>query len=114
MTGRFSFGPLALVQTLAYKQSSLRAGSRGGAWGAAAAGGVCAGDAAVAPPGAAPRPPPRPAPPRPPAPPAAHGAPNASAFRTPYHFAAGCGARHRFSPSGAAANGMPLNSRTDG
>ena len=46
--------------------------------------------------------------------PAVHGAPNASALRTPSHLAAGCGARQRFSPSGGAANGMPLNTRTDG
>src|SRR5580765_6903062 len=99
MTGRLSFGELALVQTLRYRQSSLRAGSRGGA---AAAGG-CA--------GAAPRAPP----PRPPkGAPAAHGAPNASALRTPSHFATGCGARHRFSPTGGAAYGMPLNTRTVG
>src|SRR5262245_11582369 len=42
------------------------------------------------------------------------GAPNASAFLTPSHFATGCGARHRFSPSGGAANGMPLKTRTVG
>src|SRR3989441_6140735 len=93
MTGRLSFGVVALVQTLAYRQSSLRAGSRGGA-----AAGVC--------PGAAPRPPT--------GAPAAHGAPKASALRTPSHFAAGCGARHRFSPRGGAAYGMPLNIRTAG
>jgi len=40
MTGRLSFGEVALVQTLAYRQSSLRAGSRGGA-----AAGVCPGAA---------------------------------------------------------------------
>src|SRR5262245_19188507 len=31
----------------------------------------------------------------------------------PSHFAAGCGARQRFAPVGGAANGMPLNTRTD-
>jgi len=48
---------------------------------------------------------PRLPPPRPPnaAPPDVHGAPKASALRTPSHLAAGCGARHRFSPSGGAA-----------
>ena len=45
--------------------------------------------------------------------PAAHGAPKASALRTPSHLAAGWGAFHRLSPSGGAANGMPLNTRTD-
>src|SRR5213594_2639807 len=96
MTGRLSFGELALVQTLAYRQSSLRAGSRGGA----AAAGAC--------PGAPPLP-------RPPAgAPAAHGAPKASALRTPSHLAAGRGARHRLSPRGGAAYGMPLNTRTVG
>src|SRR5262245_40261329 len=104
MTGRLSPALLALVQTLRYKQSSDRAGSRGGAAGAA---GACA----AAPGAAAPRPPP----PRPgPGAPAAHGAPNASALRTPSHLATGCGAFHRFSPSGGAANGMPLNTRTVG
>src|SRR5215831_6642675 len=100
MTGRLSFGPLALVQTLAYRQSSLRAGSRGGAGATAAAGGVWPGDAAAGAPGAAavPRP-------RPPGPPAAQGAPNGSALRTPSHLGAACGARHRFSPMGGAANG---------
>src|SRR5262245_25969500 len=42
------------------------------------------------------------------------GAPNASPARTPSHLAAGCGARQRFSPVGGAANGIPLNTRTDG
>src|SRR5215831_12261422 len=105
MTGRLSPADFALVHTFRYRQSSLRAGSRGGAGATAGA-------------GAAPRSPPRaprPGPPRPkPAGPDVHGAPNASALRTPSHFAAGCGARHRFSPVGGAANGIPLNTRTDG
>src|SRR3954466_2485411 len=96
MTGLLSPAEAALVQTLAYRQSSLRAGSRAGA---GAAGGR---------PGAAPRAPPRPGN----GAPAVHGAPKAVALRTPSHFAAGCGARHRFSPSGGAAKGMPLNTRT--
>jgi hypothetical protein len=41
------------------------------------------------------------------------GAPNPAADRTPSHFGAGCGARHRFSPIGGAAKGIPLNARTD-
>src|SRR6185369_12834047 len=97
MTGRLSPGDAALVHTLAYRQSSLRAGSRGGT---GAAGGW---------PGAAPRAPPRPGN----GAPAEHGAPKAVALRTPSHFAAGCGARHRFSPRGGAANGMPLKTRTE-
>ena len=43
-----------------------------------------------------------------------HDAPNASAVQTPSHFAAASGARHRFSPVGGAANGMPLYDRTAG
>jgi hypothetical protein len=35
-------------------------------------------------------------------------------LRTPSHFATGCGAFHRFSASGGAANGIPLNTRTVG
>jgi hypothetical protein len=31
----------------------------------------------------------------------------------PDHFATGCGTRQRFSPMGGAANGMPLNTRTE-
>src|SRR5262245_20018323 len=105
MTGRLSLGDAALVHTLAYRQSSARAGSRGGS---TTAGATCPG-------GGAPAGPPGPRPPRPAGgAPAAHGAPNASALRTPSHFAAGCGAFHRFSPSGGAANGMPLNARTLG
>src|SRR5262245_7438845 len=41
-------------------------------------------------------------------------APNFSALRTPVHLATGCGARHRNSSMGGAANGMPLNTRTPG
>src|SRR5262245_37451518 len=41
-----------------------------------------------------------------------HSGPYASAFLTPDHDAAGCGAFHRNSPTGAAANGIPLNTRT--
>jgi len=40
--------------------------------------------------------------------------PNLSVWRTPFHFAIGCGARQRSSPTGGAANGMPLNTRTPG
>src|SRR5215831_12196138 len=99
MTCRLSLAELALVQTFRYRQSSLRAGSRGGAASA----------------GAGPRPAPRAPPPRPPnGAPAAQGAPKAFALRTPSHLAAGCGARHRFSPRGGAAYGIPLNARTVG
>src|SRR5262245_3171411 len=97
MTGRLSPADLALVHTFAYRQSSLRAGSLG--------------EAGVV--GAFPPRPPRPAPPRPAAGPDVHGAPNASALRTPSQRAGGCGARHRFSPSGGAANGMLLKTRTE-
>src|SRR5262245_24177526 len=37
---------------------------------------------------------------------------NASAFLTPSHRDGGCGARHRRSPTGGAANGTPLNTLT--
>ena len=98
MTGRLSLGESALVQTLAYRQSSLRAGSRGGAGRSRRlAGSARHGRRRVPGNGA----------------PAVHGAPKAWRLRTPSHFAAGCGARHRFSPSGGAANGMPLNTRTE-
>jgi hypothetical protein len=43
-----------------------------------------------------------------------HEGPNASALNTPSHFAAGCGGFHRFSPSGGAAKGIPLKTRTFG
>ena len=43
-----------------------------------------------------------------------HDGPNALALNTPSHLAAGCGAFQRFSPSGGAANGMPLKMRTVG
>src|SRR6185295_19108485 len=39
-------------------------------------------------------------------------APNASAARTPFQATTDCGAFHRRSPTGGAANGMPLNTRT--
>src|SRR5579863_3429934 len=38
--------------------------------------------------------------------------PNPVAWRTPVQFLTGCGGCHRKSPTGGAANGMPLNSRT--
>ena len=41
-----------------------------------------------------------------------HGADNRSAFRTPSHFWTGIGGRHRKSPIGGAANGMPLKAVT--
>jgi hypothetical protein len=52
--------------------------------------------------------------PRPPAPPVGcmHRAPNWSARRTPAQPATGCGGRHRNGPTGGAASGMPLNTRT--
>ncbi len=34
------------------------------------------------------------------------------ASRTPVHFAAGCGGRHRFLPTGGAAYGIPLKATT--
>ena len=39
-------------------------------------------------------------------------APNSVAWRTSVHFAAGCGGRHRSSPTGGAAKGIPLKERT--
>ena len=36
-------------------------------------------------------------------------APNAVASRTPSHGSTGTGGRHRSSPTGAAANGIPAN-----
>ena len=39
-------------------------------------------------------------------------APNSVAFRTPSHDVGGCGGFHRRSPTGGAANGMPLKTRT--
>src|SRR5438105_1447539 len=41
-----------------------------------------------------------------------HSALNASAFLTPFHAGGGCGAFQRSSPTGGAANGMPLKTRT--
>src|SRR3982751_3926693 len=35
--------------------------------------------------------------------------PNSAAWRTPVHATGGSGAFHRLSPTGGAANGMPLN-----
>src|ERR1019366_5043421 len=42
----------------------------------------------------------------------AQSAPYSAAGRTPVHTLAGAGARHRKSPTGAAANGIPLNPTT--
>src|SRR5215472_5049846 len=39
--------------------------------------------------------------------------PNLSAWRTPDHFGAGCGAFQRRSATGGAAKGTPLNMRTE-
>src|SRR5436190_10689498 len=41
-------------------------------------------------------------------------APNLSALRVPVHFATAFGPRQRRSPTGAAANGIPLKTRTSG
>src|SRR6187397_1819546 len=41
-----------------------------------------------------------------------HDAPKASAARTPCQATTGCGAFQRSSPTGGAAKGMPLNTRT--
>src|SRR5215510_9521875 len=38
-----------------------------------------------------------------------HFGPNVSTFLTPAHATTGCGGFHRRSPTGGAANGMPLN-----
>src|SRR6266568_3715438 len=40
--------------------------------------------------------------------------PNSADLRTPVHGTAGCGARQRRSPTGGAANGMPLKTEIDG
>ena len=65
-------------------------------------------------PGTAGAPPWRPSPcrPPPPKPPCMHRAPNCSAFRTPSQCAAGCGGFQRSSPTGGAAYGIPLKTRT--
>src|SRR3954471_12604510 len=84
MTGNFAAPEAAAVQTLIYRQSSL-VGGGGGA-------------------------PARPPPP----PPCMQRGPKTSALRTPSHFAAGCGAFQRSGPTGGAAYGMPLNTRTSG
>src|SRR4051812_35648997 len=52
------------------------------------------------------------APARPPPPPFTQRRPDATAVFTPSHFAGGCGAFQRSGPTGGAANGMPLNTRT--
>src|SRR5262245_46786425 len=39
---------------------------------------------------------------------------NLSALRTPSHFAGGCGGRQRKFPTGGAAKGIPLKTRTPG
>ena len=44
--------------------------------------------------------------------PCMQSAPNSAAWRMPVHGAAGWGGRHRSSPTGGAANGMPLNDST--
>ena len=44
--------------------------------------------------------------------PCMQSAPNSAAWRTPVHVAAGCGGRHRRSPTGGAAKGMPLKDAT--
>ncbi len=41
-----------------------------------------------------------------------HRAPNSVAFLTPFQRATGCGSFHRNSPTGGAANGMPLKITT--
>src|SRR5215472_10048621 len=89
MTGRFSPAFAAAVQTLRYRQSSLDPPSIA----------FLAMNSAL------------------------HGpnapllvwkqpAANLSAARTPFQSAASCGSRHRRSPTGGAANGMPLNAVT--
>jgi hypothetical protein len=90
----------ALVQTLAYRQSSLRAGSRAGGGGVAARG-ACR-------PRRLGR---RPGPPR-----GHRRAGGAEGVGRPHAVPGrrGFGARQRFSPSGGAAYGMPLKTRTVG
>src|SRR5262245_7013484 len=85
MTGSFADEVEAAVQTLMYRQSSLVGGGSGA-----------------------------PAPRRPPAPPppCMQRGPKAVAIFTPSHFGAGCGAFHLRGPTGGAAYGMPLNTRT--
>src|SRR4051812_40583118 len=41
-----------------------------------------------------------------------HTLANVSALRTPGHFSGGCGSFQRNGPTGGAANGIPLNTRT--
>src|SRR5436190_2727547 len=87
MTGRRSDGDCAAVQTFRYRQSSLAAGESGRSTDTFR----------------------RPVPFG-----CTQTSPNVSALRTPVHFATGCGARHRCAPTGGAANGTPLNTRTPG
>src|SRR5438093_3007284 len=87
MTGRRSDGDCAAVQTFRYRQSSLAAGESGRSTDTFR----------------------RPMPFG-----CTQTSPNVSALRTPLHFAIGCGARHRCAPTGGAAKGTPLNTRTPG
>src|SRR5206468_6083831 len=87
ITGRRSDGDGAAVQTFRYRQSSLAAGESGRSTDTFR----------------------RPMPFG-----CTQTSPNVSALRTPVHFATGCGARHRNAPTGGAANGTPLNTRTPG
>jgi hypothetical protein len=82
MTGRLSSGD-AFVHTLRYRQSSLR--------GSIGVKNNCV-KIEFPPSGSG----------------CAHMAPNLSATSVPLHGVAGCGARHRKSPTGGLANGMPL------
>src|SRR5438067_12575179 len=82
MTGSLAVADEAAVHTFIYRQSSAVGGGGG-------------------------------APARPPPPPfCMQRGPNATAVFTPSHRIGGCGAFQRSGPTGGAANGMPLNTRT--
>src|SRR5450631_2465949 len=85
MTGSYSLGEFAAVQTFRYRQSSL-VSPRPLAVGNSSEAPVRAGWEQVE--------------------------ENRSALRTPSQFAAGRGACHRRVPTGGAAKGMPLKTRT--
>src|SRR6266404_1324696 len=87
MTGRRAPARFADVQTFRYRQSSLIRGESGRStemfMGARL--GACA---------------------------CMHTLPKGSALRTPDHFSGGCGSFQRNGPTGGAAKGIPLNTRT--
>src|SRR5215212_6696226 len=87
MTGSFAPAELAFVQTFKYRQSSLIPGESGRSM-AAFGGNRCFDDRCM------------------------QTCPYLSALRTPVHFATGCGSFQRSGPTGGAANGTPLKTRT--